>query len=283
MAWVAGVSGLVFIERCLFSPRPLVNISPFRQRGFVAASILSFVIGFGIFTSVYLTPVFLARVRGYTSLDIGSTVFIAGVFMTLSAGPSAWLAARVDLRVLMVAGLLLYGASFWMMSSMTPQWGFWELFWPQAVRGAAVLLTMVSVVGMALRDMPDDELKDASGFNNLLRNLGGAFGIAAVNTWLIDFTQSHAAMLDQALGRTPGAAREALTGLALRFGESGLGPARSQGAAAQTLLQGVGGQALTLAFDDVFRITAWLFVACLLVVPFCRGGPMTHRQRIHHH
>lgn len=278
MTWVAAVAGCVFVERCLWSPRPLVNIAPFRRRGFAAASVLSFAMGFGLYTSVYLTPVFLARVRDFTSLDIGSTVFIAGVFMTVSAGPSAWLATRVDLRLMMAVGLVLYFVSFWMMSAMGPDWGFWELFWPQAVRGVAVLFTMVSVVGMALKDMPDDELKDASGFNNLLRNLGGAVGIAAVNTWLIAFTQGHAAALDRALGRSA-AARDAIAGLALRFAQSGLAPKQGQGVAASTVMEGVARQSLTLAFDDVFRISAWLFLACLVAVPFCSGGPMTQRHR----
>ena len=281
MAWIAAIAGVVFIERCLYSPRPLVNIAPFRRRGFAAASVLSFAIGFGLYTSVYLIPVFLARVRDFTSLDIGSTVFISGVFMTLAAGPSAWLAMRVDLRLMMAVGLVLYFVSFWMMSAMGPDWGFWELFWPQAVRGVAVLFTMVSVVGMALKDMSDAELKDASGFNNLLRNLGGAVGIAAVNTWLIAFTLGHAQALDRALGRSSGA-REALASLVLRFGQSGLEPGRGQGVAATTVMQGVVRQSLTLAFDDVFRISAWLFLACLIVVPFCSAGPMTERNRNAH-
>jgi MFS transporter, DHA2 family, multidrug resistance protein len=282
MAWVAAVAGAVFIERCLYSPNPLVNIAPFRRRGFAAASVLSFAIGYGLYTSVYLTPVFLARVRDFTSLDIGSTVFIAGVFMTVAAGPSAWLATRVDLRLMMAVGLVLYFLSFWMMSALGPDWGFWELFWPQAVRGVAVLFTMVSVVGMALKDMDDDELKDASGFNNLLRNLGGAVGIAAVNTWLIAFTQGHAAAFDRSLGRS-GAARDALAGLTLRAAQEGVDPAHGQGVAAATVMGGVMRQSLTLAFDDVFRISAWLFLACLVAVPFCSGGPMTERHRRHAH
>ena len=157
-----------------------------------------------------------------------------------------------------------------------PDWGFWQLFWPQAVRGVAVLFTMVPVVGMALKDMPDDELRDASGFNNLLRNLGGAVGIAVVNTWLIDFHASHArgvrprrsaaaARRATAAGR-PGAARSRLEGV------DPAGPARA--AAHDPGERGLR-QSLTLAFDDVFRISAWLFLACLVVVPFCRGGPMT--------
>jgi DHA2 family multidrug resistance protein len=274
---------VVFLERCFYSPRPLVNIAPFRERGFLAASVLTFVIGFGIFTSVYLTPVYLARVRDFSSIDIGSTVFIAGVFMTACAGPAAWLAARIDLRIMMAIGLVLYVISFWMMSAMSADWGFWQLFWPQAVRGGAVLFTMVPVVGMALRDMPDEQLKDASGLNTLLRNLGGAVGISAVNTWLIDFSRLHAAGLVDSIGRNSNVAQSALTGLALRFSAEGYGPVRSPGMAAETLIQGVSAQALALAFDDVFRISAWMFFACLVLVPFCRGGPMTQRHRHLHH
>jgi DHA2 family multidrug resistance protein len=283
MAWTCAVAGVVFLERCFFSPRPLVNIAPFRERGFSAASVLSFFIGFGIFTSVYLTPVFLAGVRGFSSIEIGETVFISGVFMTLSAAPAAWLASRVDLRALMAIGLVLYLASFWMMSALGPDWGFRELFWPQAVRGVAVLFTMVPVVGMALRDMPDDELKDASGFNNLFRNLGGAVGIAAVNTWLIDFSRLHAQSLANGLGHGSDVATTTLRGLVVRFGQNGIEPMRGAGIAARTLAQRLSVQALALAFDDVFRLTAWIFAACLILVPLCRGGPMSQRVRGRHH
>jgi DHA2 family multidrug resistance protein len=147
-----------------------------------------------------------------------------------------------------------------------------------------VLFTMVSVVGMALRDMADDELKDASGFTNLTRNLGGAVGIAAANTWLIAFTPLHAAALVQGLGHGAAGTREAALSLATRVAASAdLTEAQARGVAADAVIRGLTGRALTLAFDDVFRITAWLFLACLLVVPFCRGGPMTHRERRHHH
>jgi DHA2 family multidrug resistance protein len=279
MSWIAFVSGLVFLERCLYSPRPLVSLAPFRERGFTAASVLSFVIGFGIFTSVYLTPVFLARVRDYSSIDIGATVFVAGVFMTLSAGPAAWLSARLDLRAVMCIGLVLFAVSLWMMTSMTPEWGFWQLFLPQAVRGVGVLFCMVPVVGMALRDIPDDELKDASGLNNLMRNLGGALGIALVNTWLINFSEAHAADFARSVGQGSDAAPRALTALVTRFGAGGVEPGRGGVMAAQTLSEGVATQALTMAFNDVFQLSAWLFLACLLLVPLCRGGPMTQRAR----
>ena len=278
-AWVSVVAAVVFVERCFFSTNPLVKIAPFRHRGFFAASLLSLVVGFSIFTSVYLVPVFLARVRDFSSLDIGTTVFIAGLFMALSAAPVAAVSARIDLRIVMAVGLVLYAVSFWMMSALGSQWGFWELFLPQAVRGAAVLCSIVSVVGMSLRELPEEELRDASGLNNLMRNLGGAVGIALVNTWLIDFSSLHGASLVRSLGQNPTQTFAAISDLARSFAARGVDPATAGRMAMATLMGGVSDQALTLAFDDVFRISAWLSVASLVIVPFCRGGPLTQGPR----
>jgi DHA2 family multidrug resistance protein len=278
MAWISAVAGVVFLERCFYSPRPLVKLAPFRHNGFAAANLVTLVIGFGIFTSVYLTPVFLARVRDFSSLDIGSTVFVAGVFMTVSAWPAAWLATRIDLRIELAIGLALFAVSLMMMTTLGPEWGFWQLFLPQAVRGVAILLCMVPVVGMALREMPENDLRDASGINTLMRNLGGALGIAAVNTWLIVFASRHAAQLLDALGHG-GDARAALMNLASRFGADGYGSDRAGALAAGVAGDRVAAQALSLAFDDVAQVSAYIFLACLLIVPFCRGGPMTQGPR----
>ncbi len=279
VAWIAGVGAVVFVERCFWSRNPLVKLSPLRHPGFAASCILSFAVGFGLYTSVYLTPVYLAQVRGFTSLEIGSTVFITGVAMTLSAGPAAWLSTRIDQRIVMSIGLGLYAISFEMMSAMTSDWGFAQLFWPQMVRGAAVLFTMVPVVGMALSGLPLAELRPASGLNNLMRNLGGAVGIALVNTWLLRFLVRHLVAFAGSVSHAPQGAITALTGLTQLFGLDGVTPDRGLRMAAVTLGGGVAKQALTLAFDDVFRLSAWIFMACLLITPFCRGGPMTEADR----
>ncbi len=83
VAWFAFIGAAVFFERCLYSANPIVNLEPFRRRGFGPACLVSAVIGFGLYTSVYLTPVFLARVRGFNGLDIGQTVGVTGLFMAL--------------------------------------------------------------------------------------------------------------------------------------------------------------------------------------------------------
>jgi DHA2 family multidrug resistance protein len=283
VAWFALVGAAVFIERCLFSASPVVSLSPFRRRGFAAAGVMSFITGFGLYTIVYLTPVFLARVRGFSSYEIGTTTFIAGVFMTASAPLAAWLANKIDMRIVMGIGLVLYGVSFWMISAVGSDWGFWQLFWTQAVRGVGVLFCMVPSVAMALNNLPDAELKGASGLSNLMRNLGGALGIALVNTGLQHYFAWHIQQFGQGLGRMPQEAMAALSGLAQRLAASLPSPDQAPAAARAAIGELVAREALTGAFQDVFRLCAYAFFAALIALPFCQGGSMAADQTEHHH
>ncbi len=275
IAWFAFIAAIVFVERCLRSANPIVNLAPLRRPGFAAASLVSAVIGFGLYTSVYLTPVFLARVRGFSGLEIGLTVGVTGLFMTLAAPLAALASARLDQRWVAAAGLAMFAVSLWMMTAITPLWGFWQLFGAQAVRGAALLFCLVPAVGMALGVVNQDELRDASGLNNLARNLGGAIGIAVVNTWLLDFARFHGERLSESLGRSPGQAMAAVTAIAQRLSAQFADPARQLALAAAELRHQVQTLALTEAFGDVFRICALLFVAALAIIPFCRSGSLT--------
>src|SRR6185369_6824909 len=212
-AWCAFVAFILFLERALYSANPLVKLTPFRKPTFIFASIFNFVIGVGLFSSIYLVPVYLGRVRGYDSLQIGETVFVVGIAQIISTIIAARASQTVDRRITITIGLVMFAFSLWLSSHMTAQWGFAELFWPQAVRGLAVMLCIVPSVGMALEGFAGPELRYASGLFNLMRNLGGAIGIALVNTWLGDLTRLHALRLSEALGTSSRAATEMLAGL----------------------------------------------------------------------
>ncbi|MBV9882313.1 MAG: DHA2 family efflux MFS transporter permease subunit, partial [Sphingomonadaceae bacterium] len=216
-AWVSAVAFLLFLERSFLSPMPIVNLSPFRRPRFAFACLFNIVIGFGLFASIYLVPIYLGRVRGYDSLQIGETVFVVGIAQIVSTIVAARVSQTVDRRITITVGLVLFAFSLWLSSHMNAEWGFAELFWPQAVRGLAVMLCIVPSVGMALEGFAGNELRSASGLFNLMRNLGGAIGIATVNTWLADFARIQAARFGESLGGTPDAAREAMAGLAGRM------------------------------------------------------------------
>jgi DHA2 family multidrug resistance protein len=269
-AWLSFVAFVLFLERSFFSTSPILKLTPFREPTFIFACVFNVVIGFGIYASTYLLPVFLGRVRGYDSLQIGTTVFVVGGAQLVSTVIAARLSETVDRRAVIAVGLTLFAFSLYLTSHMSSDWGFGELFWPQILRGLSVMLCIVPTVGMALSAFQGPELRNASGLFNLMRNLGGAIGIAVVNTWLQDSARVSAARFGEALGNNPTGASSVFQDLAQRF--SALTPDATQ---AQLLVSKlvtgvVTQQSLTLAFDDVFRLMSWMFLAALIMVPFCK-------------
>jgi DHA2 family multidrug resistance protein len=272
-AWLSFVGAVVFFERSFFSKMPVLKLTPFLRPTFAMACVLNLVIGFGLYSATYLAPVFLGRVRDYTSLQIGGTVFVTGLTMGLAAPIAARLSTLIDGRYVIAVGFTLFATGLWMFSYITPQWGFWELFAPQAVRGFAVLLCIVPAVGMALNGVAPSELRYASGLFNLMRNLGGAIGIAVVNTWLQDFSRIHVLRLSEAMSQAPDKAAQVIQGLTAYAQQFTPDAARALGLAESQLARIVARQAMTLAFADVFRLMAWCFIAALVIVPFCKPAP----------
>ncbi|WP_157221126.1 DHA2 family efflux MFS transporter permease subunit [Flavisphingomonas formosensis] len=269
-AWFSLVAFGLFLERSFFSRNPIVRLTPFRNPTYAFACLFNLVIGFGIYSSTYLLPVFLGRVRDFDSLQIGTTVFIVGAGQFVSTIIAARASQSVDQRLLITIGLIGFATSMWMTSYLGADWGFGELFWPQVVRGLFVMLCIVPSVNMALSGFQGPELRYASGLFNLMRNLGGAIGIATVNTWLQDNARIQASRFGEALAGSGRTAQDMTADLAHRLGALTPDPDRALLMAKGLLARIVGRQALVIAFDDVFRLMAWIFFAALLMVPFCR-------------
>lgn len=269
-AWFSLVAFVLFLERSFYSKNPIVRLTPFRDPTFTFACLFNLVVGFGLYASTYLTPVFLGRIRDFNSLEIGTTVFVVGVGQFFSTILAARLIGRVDRRLLIAVGLSGFALSLWLTTTVTPFWGSDQFFWPQVVRGLFIMLCIVPSVNMALTAFQGPELRYASGLFNLMRNLGGAIGIATVNTWLQDWTQVHAARFGESLGHYGDTAQEVIGSLAQRIGH--LTPDTAQALLMAKGLFGakVAAQSLTLAFNDIFQVMAWMFLAALVMVPFCR-------------
>jgi DHA2 family multidrug resistance protein len=271
--WCSFVGFCLFLERCFYSANPLVKLTPLRKPTFAFACVFNFVIGVGLFSSIYLIPVYLGRVRGFDSLQIGETVFVVGVAQMLGVAISAALSQRVDMRIMITFGLSLFAASLWLTSTMSSEWGFAQLLLPQALRGLALMLCIVPSVNMALSGFAPAELKFASGLFNVMRNLGGAVGIAAVNTLLQDQTGVAMLRIGEAMGHDSERIIARVGSLSRRLSATAPDP-HAATIMAQGLLGRIAGrEALTLAFDDVFRLLAWVFIIALVMVPFCRPSP----------
>ncbi|MFZ6724362.1 DHA2 family efflux MFS transporter permease subunit [Undibacterium sp. MH2W] len=269
-AWLSLVALVVFLERSFFSSSPIVRLTPFKRPSFMFACIFNLVIGFGLFSSTYLIPVYLARARGFNSLQIGTTVFVVGIAQFFSTIIAARLSEKVDPRCVIAVGMPMFSFSLWLTSQATSQWGFAEFLVPQLVRGLAIMLCIVPSVGVALSGFEGVELRYASGLFNLMRNLGGAIGIAVVNTWLQDNARRATARFGEALAGNTQIVNELIDGVSHRF--SGVTPDQSLALLQAKAMFGkiVAQQAFAIAFDDVFRLMSFLFLGALVMVPFAK-------------
>ncbi len=272
-AVVSAVSAVAFFARVLTARSPIVDLRAFSDRNFAVGSLFSFVLGIGLYGLTYLYPVYLAHIRGYNALMIGDTMFVSGLAMFLTAPIAGQLSARFDPRLVLAAGFLAFALGSWWMIDLTRDWDFYELLWPQIFRGIGLMLAIVPITNVALGTLSPDRLKNASGLFNLMRNLGGAIGLAAINTVLNDQTDLHLARLHEAVNTARGPALETLQNLTRRFADFG---ADAKLMALKQLTQIVHRQAMVMAFADVFLILSVLFVALTgLAVLMKRPAPIT--------
>ena len=263
-AMISAVGALGFFYRAFTAETPIVDLRAFSNRNFATGSFASFTIGIGLYGLTYLYPVYLARVRGYTSLMIGETMFLTGIVMFFSAPIIGKLTTKVDLRILLGAGIFGFALGTYLVSGVTKDWGFYELIWPQVLRGVSLMLCMVPINNLALGTLPLDRLKNASGLYNLTRNLGGAVGLAVINTALNDRLDLHGLRLRESLLWGRQVADDTLNSLTL-----GLQPlGDNAGLAALRKLSGlVHREALVMAIADVFLMLTFVFLVMLLILP----------------
>ena len=270
-AWIAALSGVGFLWRSLTHPQPVVDFTALKIRNFGIGSFLSFVTGIVIFSTVYLTPIFLGRVRGFSAMQIGLAVFSTGLFQISAIPIYTVLAKRVDLRWLMVFGFACFIASMWAFAPITHEWGWRELLLPQALRGFGQQFALAPVIIMSLGSLPPQRLKLASGLFNLMRNLGGAIGIALCGTILNDRTNQHFLHLAERLNGSNSAAQALVAHVAAtdtaRWGGD---QAHGATAALQQLWALTFREAQTQAFADAFLAIMVCLIAAAVLIPFLK-------------
>ena len=258
---VTVLSGLGFLYRALTAKEPIVDLYAFADRNFMLGSMFSFIMGIGLYGLTYLYPLYLARVRGYDALMIGET---------LSAPLVGRMMNKVDPRAMLMFGFVTFAIGSWQMSYITKDYDFWELFLPQILRGVGMMFAMVPITNLALGTLPPERLKNASGLYNLTRNLGGAMGLALLNTVLNDRMDLHLSRLHDAVNWTRGPATEMLATLTQRF--SNFGP-DAQTMALKQMTAMARQQGTVMAFGDVFLLLAILFMAFAALVLVMRRPP----------
>jgi len=267
------LSAVVFFARAFMARQPIVDLRTFGDRNFAIGSLLASMLGIGLYGLTLIYPLYLGRVRDYDALMIGETMFVSGLAMFVTAPIVGRLLGKVDPRIMLILGSLIFALGTWQMASMTADWDFRELFWPQICRGVGLMCAMIPINNMALGTLPQERVKNASGLFNLMRNLGGAVGLAGINTVLNDRTDLHLARLHESLTWSRPPAVERLDQLTQRFQGNSDAPAM----ALKQLMQMTHQQGLVMAFADVFLVLTAIFLALaalalLLHKPATAGG-----------
>jgi len=269
-AWIAGGSLVLFVIRSLTFRNPVVDLRAFGNRNFSLGCLVSFVTGIGIFTTIYLTPLFLGYVRGFSAWQIGAAIFSTGVASLIGTPVYIVLARKFDGRWLLMFGLGCFGLAMWSYSFITHDWGAAEFLVPQVLRGFPQVFAVAPSVNLGLGALPPERLKYASGLFNMMRNLGGAVGIAISAAIINDKTNFHFQMIASHLTPANGAMERFVHGAAHRYGALAGSPGAGQDAALKQLWQLAYREASTLAFADAFRAIMLAFLVVTLLVPLMR-------------
>jgi len=269
-AWIAAGTGVLFVIRSLTFPRPVVDLRALKNRNFAVGCFLSFVTGIGIFSTIYLTPLFLGYVRGFSAWQTGIAIFSTGAASLVGVPLYILLARKFDTRWLMMAGLALFGLAMGSFSFITHDWGGNELLVPQILRGLPQVFAVAPSVTLGLGSLPPERLKYASGLFNMMRNLGGAVGIALCGAILNARTNLHFEAIAEHLNPANLPMNRMVAGLAQRYATLPGSVDAGHVAALKQLWHLAYREAATLAYADAFRAIMLAFIVATLMVPLLR-------------
>jgi DHA2 family multidrug resistance protein len=280
-AIAAGVGLVAFVWHELRTSDPIVDLRILRNRQLAAGVAFAMVLGFALYASVFALPVFLQNLLGYSAWDTGRVILPGAIASAFTMAAMGRLGPRVDARVLITIGVLLFLWSMGLHSRLTTAIGMHDLFWPMILRGVGLGFIFVPLTGAAVADLRPAELARGTGLFNLSRQLGGSFGIALTATLLTRFTeQSREALLPHLSPASPAAVGWLELTTTRLLGVAGsLGAARQQALALleATLRQ----QASMVAFEKVFLTMGVTFAAALPLLLLFRTGRVRGRAGAH--
>jgi MFS transporter, DHA2 family, multidrug resistance protein len=268
---LSAAAASLFAWRTLGARHPVVELSTLKNPSFAVGCGLSFCLGIGLFGSVYLMPVFLAYVRRHDAFEIGTIMLVTGVAQLVTAPIAGALESRLDARWLSAAGFGLFTLGLGCSAFQSRVADFDEMFWPQVLRGIAIMFCLLPPTWLALGALSEREVPDASGLFNLMRNLGGAIGIALIDTILYGRTGGHAEALRDRLIAGDITAAQAI-GLDLEL-FTHRPPDVSDATVEAYLRPMVEKAAFALSTNEAWALLACAALLGLLLVPFAGAPP----------
>lgn len=254
-----------FIWRELTCEKPIVNLRVLKDSNLAIGTVLSFILGFGLYGSTFIIPIYTQSILGWTATDAGM-LLVPSSLMTAFMMPfiARMLQRGVPPKYLVATGFLVFFIySFWAHNILTPDTGSEHFFWPLVVRGVGLGLLFVPITTLSLSNLRNKQIGEGAAFTGMMRQLGGSFGIALITTFISRWTVNHRLALVSHLDSASLEVQNRVLALQQSFIAKGFTADEALQKAYTLLDLSVTKQATVLTYMDVFMFLGVLFLICI--------------------
>ena len=271
------VFGLVaMVIRELKARHPIVDLRVLKDVTFSAGTFLMTMLGFVLYASLMLLPIFLQTVLGYPALQSGLALSPRGLGSLVMMPVVGQLTNRYDPRKLLVIGLGVGAWTMFSLSHLNLNTGYWDIFWPQVIQGGAMAFLFIPLMATSMSGIAKENMGNATSIYNLMRNIGGSFGIATMTTFLARRNQVHQDQLVGHVSAFDPHTRNVLHGLQSWFQVHGFNSADASKKALAAIYGMVQRQAAMLSFVEAFWIMGVIFLLMLPLLFLLRNARSVH-------
>ena len=272
---IVAVTGLfLFIWREMTYKHPIVNLRVLKDTNLRVGTIMCFILGFGLYGSTFIIPLYTQSVLGWSALDAGLLLIPSSITTGIMMPIIGRLIQKgIPQAYLVAAGFLVFFIfSMWMHNVITPNTGEEHLFWPLILRGIGLGLLFVPITTLSLSTLKGKSIGEGAAFTGMTRQLGGSFGIAIITTFIARFNQEHRVNLVSNLDKTDYNVQQRVLQLQQGFMSRGFSANDALNKAYQAIDYGVMKQSAVLSYMDIFMYLGILFLLCIPFVLIIKKG-----------
>ena len=265
---------LAFIWREMTYEHPIVNLKVLKDSNLRIGTIMCFILGFGLYGSTFIVPIYTQSVLGWTALDTGLLLIPSSLTTAFMMPIIGKLIQKGVPQTYMVAigFLVFFFFTFWMHNIITNDTGEEHMFWPLILRGMGLGLLFVPITTLSLSTLKGKGIGEGAAFTGMMRQLGGSFGIAIITTFISRFTQDHRVNLISNLDKTSFEVQQRVQQLQQGFMAKGFSANEAMDKAYAVLNGSVMKQATILSYMDIFMYLGILFLLCIPFILLVRRG-----------
>ncbi len=264
---------VIFVAIELKRANPFINLRLLGQRNFLMGNLVGIVLGLGLYGSVFILPMFLVQVHDYNAMQIGLVMMWVGLPQLVIVPVVLFLSKRCDMRILLAIGAVIFACSCLLNTHMTSGYASTNLIVPNMVRGLSIPFIMISLNVIATAEIDQDQIGSASGLLNVLRNLGGAIGIAGLATFLSMRQQFHSNYILESVSAYNPFTLERLQGFSEYYSQLGSGPILAQQQALQSIDAIARRESFVMAYNDCFYLMGVAFIISLGFIALMKKLP----------